>query len=444
MTTPHEDTFIGPQRQPSEEELAAQLTVRIPWQHQPAPSRRQSHAPLAVTVAVGTGLAALISLAAVLVLVVLGQVTLGRKPDGGAVVIAVAGWLLAHGVPLQTPSVYVGLAPLSVTLLALWRLNRAGVHATRGIGARGSGSVRQALFVALSIGSGYSVIGAAAAIVIDSPGLTVSVGRAALHLFVCGTVAGLVGALRATGAVRSIARRTPQLLRDGLRTGVVGCFLLIGAGAGAGGLAIALNGGEAVQLFGTFPSGVAGQAGVTVICLAFAPNMALWATSYLAGAGFVIGPGVIISAGTVTLAAAEPGQPQALPPLPAFAGLPSSALHGLAWMMMAIPVLAGLTASMLLVRRRLRARRTRSGDMVLPDPRWMRMFGSAALAGPVAGLLIAAATYAGSGKLDGGGPFPIGAVPWQAGAGAMLAITLGACLGVAGAFLRQQLVSRPE
>lgn len=432
MTTPHEDTFIGPQRQPSEEELAAQLTVRIPWQHPVRPAARP-HAPLAVAVAVGTGLAALISFAAVAVVVVLGLVTVGKKPDGGAALAAAAGWLLAHGVPLRTPNIYIGLAPLSITLLALWRLNRAGIHATRGIGARGSGSVRHSLIVAVSIGGGYALIGALAAWLVDRPGLAVSPLRAGLHLFICGAVAGLVGALRATGAVRTIARVTPQIVRDGLRTGVVACFLLIGAGAGLGGLAIAVSGGDAMQLYGTFPSGVVGQAGVTIACLAFAPNMALWATAYLTGAGFKVGPGVVISPVEVNTLAV-PLYGQAIPPLPAFAGLPSSALHGPLWLIMAIPLLAGVAAGLLLMRRRARPRRTRTGDMFSPELRWMRLIGSAVLAGPVAGLLIGAATFAASGRLDGGAPFPVGAVPWQTALGAAVAVALGACLGVAGAF----------
>ncbi len=51
-----------------------------------------------------------------------------------------AGWLLGHGVPLVMATGPLGLAPLAVTVLAVWRLVRAGVHASRAIGARGGRS----------------------------------------------------------------------------------------------------------------------------------------------------------------------------------------------------------------------------------------------------------------------------------------------------------------
>ena len=51
-----------------------------------------------------------------------------------------AGWLLGHGVPIGTPIGPLGLAPLLLTLLVGWRLNRAGLHVTRAIGARRSGA----------------------------------------------------------------------------------------------------------------------------------------------------------------------------------------------------------------------------------------------------------------------------------------------------------------
>jgi hypothetical protein len=101
--------------------------------------------------------------------------------------------------------------------------------------------------------------------------------------------------------------------------------------------------------------------------------------------------------------------------------------------MLALPLILGAVAGFLLVRRRLRPRRTRAGDTVLPTPNWWRMLGSAALAGPVAGLVIGAMTLAGSGRLDGGKPFPVGAVAWQTALSAAVAVALGAVLAIAAA-----------
>ena len=92
-----------------------------------------------------------------------------------------AGWLLGHGVPLGTSTGPLGLAPLLLTLLAAWRLNRAGLHVTRAIGARAQRlAAAGALQVAGTIGIAYGLLGALAALIVDGRGTEVSAGRAAL------------------------------------------------------------------------------------------------------------------------------------------------------------------------------------------------------------------------------------------------------------------------
>lgn len=428
MTTPND--LIGPQPRPTDEELAVMPTVRIPWQRPVDRKPTGGGAPLVVAALVNTLWATLICVAVMIALVMLGRVTLGQRPTGAEIPVALAGWLLSHGVPIKSSIGQIALAPLAVALLALWRLNRAGVHTARGIGARDSGSVAKALVAAAAVGVVYGVFGFVTALVISRPGMELEPWRAGLHLLIIGIGGGLIGSLRTAGAVRTIARATPVAVRDGVRTGVVGALMVLGAGAGLWGLAVALNGGEAVQLFGAFPSGVAGQIGVTLVCLAYAPNLAAWAAAYLLGPGFVIGSGTVVRAGGVVV-----GE---MPPLPVLAGVPSGPLPGPAWLLMALPVLLGLVAGLLLVRRRLRPRRSRSGDTVFPEPRWGRMLGAGALSGPVAGLVLGAMTVAAAGRLDGGQAFPVGAVAWQTALAGTVAIGLGAMLGVLAAFGRRK------
>src|SRR3954470_17532907 len=99
---------------------------------QRTPTRRR--APLALAAAATTLWAALTSLVPVLLLVVLVQQFAGG-PDsvGNAIRAGLAGWLLAHGVPLRIGGGQVGLVPLAFPLLAAWRVARAGVHATRAV-----------------------------------------------------------------------------------------------------------------------------------------------------------------------------------------------------------------------------------------------------------------------------------------------------------------------
>lgn len=434
MTAPDEDVLIGPGVRPSDQELATQPTVKIPWQQRPAPAPPRPGAPLLVAAFVNTLLATAICLAAVTLLVVLGRVSLGQRPTGVEALVALGGWLLSHGVPIKSGPVEISLAPLSVTVLALWRLNRAGVHTCRGIGARHSGSLKAALSVAGAIGLIYGLLGLGAALILDRPEISVVWWRATLHLAVIGTFAALLGSIRATGALRKIARRTPTLLRDALRAGVVAPLFLLGAGAGLIGLSVAIHGNETARVLHATPNGLAGQAGITVVCLAFAPNFAAWAAAFLLGPGFLLRAGSLVSPALVTVDQIPPERRAPLDQLPVMAGLPDGPMQGPLWLLLGLPALAGLGAGLLLVRRRLRPRRSKSGDIRVPIPHWGRMLASAALAGPIGGLLVAAASFAASGHLDDGEP-ALGPLLWRTSLFGMIGLGAGALLGVGGAYI---------
>src|SRR5689334_22192287 len=93
----------------------------------PAPVRRR--APLALAATVTTAWATLVSYVPVVTVVSLLTGHLEIRAGTG-------GWLLAHGVGLDTPAGRFGLVPLGVSGLAAWRIGRAGVHTGRAIGAR--------------------------------------------------------------------------------------------------------------------------------------------------------------------------------------------------------------------------------------------------------------------------------------------------------------------
>ncbi|WP_249024656.1 cell division protein PerM, partial [Couchioplanes caeruleus] len=192
-------------------------TVTVPDQRRPADSR--GRAPLPVAAAFATAWAALLSYVPVAAVIGLARALEDQGGVSGAAHAGLAGWLLGHGVPIGTSIGPLGLAPLLLTLLAGWRLNRAGLHVTRAVGARRSGSPRAAMLVAAAIGAAYGTLGLLAALVVDGRGTDVSPGRAAFHLFLAGFVCSLIGSLRGTDALVVIARRLPPPVRHALRTG---------------------------------------------------------------------------------------------------------------------------------------------------------------------------------------------------------------------------------
>ncbi|GAB1645068.1 DUF6350 family protein [Krasilnikovia sp. MM14-A1259] len=401
--------------------LARRETVRLP--RRPA---RRPRAPLAVAAGFATLWAALLTYLPVAAVIGLARSFEGAGGLAGAAKAGLAGWLLGHGVPLGTRIGPLALAPLLLTALVVWRLNRAGLHVTRAVGARRTGSVRAALQVAGAVGVAYALLGAAAAAVVDGPGTTVPVGRAALTFLAIGTGAALFGALRGTDAVVPLALRIPAVLRHGLRTGVVAALLVLAAGAGFAGLSVAVGGGQAADTIAAYRTGVAGQAGITLVSLAYGVNGAVWAAAYLLGPGFLLGTGTAVRLTEVTVGP--------LPTLPLLAGLPNGPMGAGGAALLAVPVLAGMVAGALLTRRLARGRTAAPGQPSSPPaPSWPLVIGSALAAGPVAGLILGVLSRLSGGSLGAGRMAQIGPVAWQVGLVAAGVVAVSATLGAAAA-----------
>lgn len=385
---------------------------------------RPSRPPLAVAAAVATTWAAFVSYLPVAVTMVASQVPDGT-PFAAAARTALAGWLLAHGVPLHTSAGQLRLAPLALALFAAWRTVRAGVHVTRAIGARNTGSPGRALAAAGAVGVGYGGLGALAALAVAGGGTGVDPIQAGLILALFGTLTAGVGALRTTGVLDLAADRVPLVLRDGVRTGSVATLLVLAAGAGAAGLAVAIGGGEASDMISAYRTGVPGQAGITLVSLGYAPNIAVWAASYLLGPGFAVGTETTVRTTEVTLGA--------LPAVPLLAGLPNGPMDRLGAALLAVPLLAGMVAGWLHTRHAFRAaqddypgRNRREGAAPLP---WWPLLAGATTAGPVAGVLLGLAAIASGGPLGGDRMAQLGPVGWQVALAATLVVMIGTLLG---------------
>ncbi|GAA2880450.1 hypothetical protein Acy02nite_20140 [Actinoplanes cyaneus] len=411
-----------------DEVLGRRETVRVPAQRRPA--ERLRGAPLPVAVAFATIWAALLTYLPVAAAMGLARTLEGQGGVTGAAHAGAAAWLLGHGVPIGTSIGPLGLAPLLLTALVLWRLNRAGLHVTRAIGARRSGSISSALLVAVCVGATYAAIGALTAHLTDGRGTEVSTARAASDFLLLGLLGSLIGALRGSDAVTTLARRVPPALRHGLRTGLVAAFLMLGAGAAVGGLSVALSGGDATKIIAAYHTGTAGQAGITLISVAYAVNAAIWATAYLLGPGFALGAGSIVSVTEVSVGD--------LPTLPLLAGLPNGPAGAGGALLLTLPVLAGAVAGWGLTQR-LRYGRAhawgpaRGSGVDGPEPAWPLLIGAGLLAGPVAGLVVGILAWCSGGPVGSGRLAEIGPAAGQAGLVAMAVGAISVLLGASAA-----------
>lgn len=371
----------------------------------------RSRAPLPLAATVAAAAAAVVSFVPVALVVTLLRISDGAGLGlAAAVRAAIAGWLLAHGVPLQAGTGVIGAVPLAITALAVWRLARAGVHVTRAIGARGSGSWGRALAASGATGIAYGALGLLVTAAAAGPGWWTDPVRAGATMTLFGFLVASYGSLRTTGAAAALATRLPLVVREGLRTGVVAGLLVLAAGAATVGIAVATGGGGAADTVAAYRTGVAGQAGLILVCLAYAPNLAVWAAAYLLGPGFAVGTGTVVRSSEVALGP--------LPALPVFAGLPDGPLPSVGAALLTVPTAAGFAAGWLL------ARRVRAGGGRLPG-----VLVGAALAGVITAVLLGLAAAASGGPLGTGQLAITGPQAWQMGTLGAALVTPGTLLG---------------
>jgi hypothetical protein len=290
-------------------------------------------------------------------------------------------------------------------VLAAWRLTHAGVHTSRAVGAHLTRSVWPAFAAGLAAGVCYGLIAAGAAWLSRTPTTSFEPLRAFVTLGSFGAVFAILGAVRHARAGRALGRRIPLVVRDAVRSGFVAVVLIVAAGAGAAGVALAVHGGTAAELLGSYHAGFLGQAGITLLCLSYLPNLAVWGSAYLLGPGFAMGADTLVSPGEVLIGP--------IPAVPVLAGLPSGPLTGIGPALLGIPLAAGICAGLLLMRRR--------------QTEWASVIGAAVLAGPVAGVLLQLATFAAAGALGSGRLVGLGAVTWWVGGLTAIVVAVG-CL----------------
>ncbi|WP_343886136.1 cell division protein PerM, partial [Subtercola frigoramans] len=122
-------------------------------------------------------------------------------------------------------------------------------------------------------------------------------------------------------AVRSVAAAA-------LRCGAAIAVAMVGVGALAVALLLLVNYSTVVSLYESLQSGIAGGAALTIAQIAFMPNLAIWAASWMLGPGFALGTGTSVSPlGT---------QLGLVPSLPVFGALPHSSAIG--FLALLIPV----------------------------------------------------------------------------------------------------------
>ncbi|MGW2489675.1 cell division protein PerM [Streptomyces sp. NPDC001606] len=394
---------------------------------------------LAGVVAAGLGLGSLAVL-------VLGMWISSPYPDSGpdgALHVAAALWLLAHGVELVRTETLsgaplpVGVTPLLLLALPVWLVYRAARDATDAPTEPDGPPPVPARTVWTGVVLGYLAVGGAATLYCsggelrpEGPWVTVCLPLVAAGAAAAGvwTAHGrprepLLSVLVVLpGPVRRLVFGADARARLGTAVRAAGAAtaVLFGGGALLLGTSLAWHGDTARASFLQLTEGWTGRFAVLLLGIALIPNAAVWADSYALGPGFTLGAGHPIHA-----LVSDPAP--LLPPFPLLAAVPDpGAGTPLNWAAGLVPLTAGVTAGWFVARASVR-RPARGQPGEPPQMRWSAGRTAAVVlltAGLCAGILALLAELAG-GPLGVAALVRFGPVWWQTGgaAGAWTAVT---------------------
>ncbi|WP_247197250.1 DUF6350 family protein, partial [Streptomyces sp. GESEQ-35] len=329
------------------------------------PSRLRDRSPGLGASLLGGALAAGLGLGSFAVLVLVLWISSPYPDSGpsGALHIAAALWLLAHGAELIRTDTLSGVpAPVGVTPLLLLALPVLLVHrAARDAAADedeeeggGRGGAPEPVVAWAGVVLGYVVVGAAAAVYASGGALRPS------WVGVCVCVPLLVAVAAGAGVwtahthpyelINSALPHVPARVRRlilrphfrsrfaaAARAASAGTAVLVGGGALLLAVSLVWHGDAARTSFLQLTEGGSGQFAVLLLCMALVPNAAVWGASYALGPGFTLGVGHVV---TPLSSAPAP----LLPPFPLLAAVPDTGVGTpVNWVAGVVPVVAGVT-----------------------------------------------------------------------------------------------------
>ena len=262
-----------------------------------------------------------------------------------AIRVGADGWLLAHGSHLHLAAggvpMTITAVPLGLTLLCAYVVHRLGCWAA----ATSAPEDLRGLALGTLVLSGiYGVVALVTAVAATTASGQPGLLRSFVGGFSVSAVSGGLGLLRGNRDCIAWRQRLPESVRAVVRGGTAAALLVCAAAAVLLSVALLLDLGTAANVLSRLHADTTGGLLYVVLVACVAPNAVLLTGSYLVGPGFAVGTGTLVSTSVVTLGP--------VPAFPLLAALPSDGTPS-PWLtaLVAVPVVAGLTAATLVVRR---------------------------------------------------------------------------------------------
>lgn len=269
----------------------------------------------------------------------------GHGDTRDAIRVGADGWLLAHGAHLHLAtgavSATITVVPLGLTLVCVYVAHRLGLWAARTSAVEDPGTVVLGTVVMSGL---YGVVALLTAVLAATATAESSLLRAFAGGFAVALVGGGSGILAGSRGVVDWRSTVPETVRAVLKGGLAAALLLTAASTVLLAVALLTDLGSAANVLSRLHTDATGGLLYTVLVAAVAPNAALLTGSYLLGPGFAVGTGTVVSPAAVVLGP--------VPAFPLLAALPSEGTQpGWLSVLVALPVLAGAFAAVLVVRR---------------------------------------------------------------------------------------------
>ena len=299
--------------------------------------------------------------------------------------LSVSGWLLINHVAIAYPGGHIALVPLGLTLIPGLAIYRSAKRlAAEPLLSQGFSSTevnpRPSLEALAGLTAAYAGSAVLLALACWSSSVRPVVWQAPLGPAALAAVAGAAGLLRghphAAGVQARVATWLPERIRWTLRPALTAAAIVLVVSLLGVGYAVVTNLTRVEALHRALDPGTFGGAVLVVGQAGYLPDLAAWGVAWLAGPGFAIGSGTVVSATTVKLGV--------LPVIPVFGALPGSPVAA-GWLVGAafgVPVLAGAFAGWRT------ARRADAGDLGLVS-RLLDALLAAVLAAVLLGVVVA-------------------------------------------------------
>lgn len=308
------------------------LTVASPSEPAPEEHSRFPAVPWLLAAVAWTAAVALVGWVLVGALVSVSWLTAVHVPAAEVFGTIGQGWLVLHGVPGGLAGATVRLVPLGATQLLALGCGFAAHHAAAQYdledGApRSQRAIAWASVVGACVGA-YVLVGGILAVVVGSPG---QLGQAIPGLLLVPLAGAAPGAVLGLGldlfeGLPAWTRRLPRAI--GLGVGV----LALGSLAALV-MTLVAHLDLVSDLHGALaPDGV-GAVVLTLVQVAYLPNLLAWAGAFVLGAGVTLGPEGLVAPGVV-----EPTVLPAIPVLGAVPSVPGVADH--AWLVVGLAAAA--------------------------------------------------------------------------------------------------------